>query len=102
MNDSDPLQALLLRLFMSVPPDILIMDLVLFWELGCCFWLYVRHFRRSWLAFLWEIHIFWGLVLAAKGMDMTGFPVTMIQFLFAAAIVFSTWCFRWIDTMVAS
>lgn len=100
MGDSDPLQELLLRIMMTVPPDILIMDLVLFWEMGCCFWRYVRRFRAGWLAFLWEAHVFWGVIIAAKAIDMLPLSVTMVQLALAIGIVFSTWCFRWVDRMI--
>lgn len=100
MTSADPLQELLLRVMMTVPTDILIMDLVLLWELGYCFWRYARHFHRSWLIFLWEIHIFWAVILAAKATDMLPLGATAVQLLLAIGIVFSTWCFRWVDNML--
>lgn len=100
MTSADPLQELLLRVMMTIPPDILIMDLVLLWELVYCFWRYARHFHRSWLIFLWEIHIFWAVILAAKATDMLPLGTTAVQLLLATGIVFSTWCFRWVDNML--
>ncbi len=102
MTSADPLQELLLRIMMTVPPDILIMDLVLFWELGYCFWRFTRRFQRSWLIFLWEIHIFWAVILAAKAMDMLPLTTTAVQLILAMGIVFSTWCFRWVDRMLGT